>query len=146
MSRTPLRVMLFAALVATPCLAQEDVSGLYELSSSVSAAKVKVGEKTQWVIEIKVKPSAHVSNEAPLKIEVSSKGMTPDKTKLTLADSTAKKKPGQEYVEPRFEIPFKADQPGKTTVDAKMTFFICTDKVCARQQKELSVPVEVTAS
>jgi hypothetical protein len=28
-------------------------------------------------------------------------------------------------------------------LDAKLTFFICTEKICARQQKTFSIPVEV---
>ncbi|HVE85423.1 MAG TPA: hypothetical protein VND93_21365, partial [Myxococcales bacterium] len=29
------------------------------------------------------------------------------------------------------------------TVDAKMTFFVCTDQICSRQQKQVSLPVQV---
>ena len=32
---------------------------------------------------------------------------------------------------------------GKGTVEAKLTFFICTEQLCARQKKTISVPVEV---
>ncbi len=54
-----------------------------------------------------------------------------------------KKAEGQAFVDPRFEVPFTAAAAGKGAVDAKLTFFICTEKLCARQQKTFSIPVEV---
>jgi hypothetical protein len=75
---------------------------------------------------------------------LSSKEAKLDKSKLTLSDSVTKKKAGSnEYPNPRFEVPFTPTVQGKMSIEAKMTFFICTDKVCARQTKTLNVPVEV---
>ena len=85
---------------------------------------------------------SHISSDAPMKIELSSKAAKLDKEKLTLADSVTKKEAGKEYVDPKFEVPFVVAAAGKASLEAKMTFFICTDKVCARQQKTLSIPVE----
>ncbi|MBK9177924.1 MAG: hypothetical protein IPM46_16670, partial [Flavobacteriales bacterium] len=84
------------------------------------------------------------SDEAPLKIELSSKESQLAKEKLTLADSLNKKKDGEkDYPDPRFEVGFTPHTQGPTTVEAKMTFFICTEKLCSRQTKNLSLPVEV---
>jgi hypothetical protein len=69
--------------------------------------------------------------------------VTPAKEQLGREDSVAKKTEGQAYADPRFEVPFTAAAAGKGTVDAKLTFFICTEKICARQQKNVSIPVEV---
>ncbi len=120
-----------------------DPASLYELSTEGTSAKLKTGEKGSFVLRIKPKAGAHVSTEAPLKLELKSAGVKPEKEKLTLADSVAKKQPGQEYAEPHFAVPLTTVAAGKTSVDAKLVFFICTDKICARQQKALSVPVEV---
>lgn len=120
-----------------------DPATLYEISTQGSTERVKVGEKGKVVIEIRSKAGAHVSDEAPLKIQLTGREVALDKAKLTLADSVAPRKPGEKYVNPRFEVPFQAAAAGKAGVDAKLTFFICTDKICARQQKALSIPVEV---
>jgi hypothetical protein len=120
-----------------------DPATLYELKTDGSSTKVKAGEKGKVVIEIRAKAGAHVSDQAPLKIELSGKDVAPEKQKLTLADSVAKKEAGQEYANPRFEVPFATTAAAKGSVDAKVTFFICTDKICSRQQKQLTVPVEV---
>jgi hypothetical protein len=132
------------SLLSAACFAQApDVAALYDVSTEGSSQTVKAGEKGKLVIEFKTKPGSHISGDAPLKIELSGKVAKLEKDKLTAADSVSKKAEGKEYVDPRFEVPFTVATAGKTTVDAKMTFFICTDKVCARQQKTLSVPVEV---
>jgi hypothetical protein len=137
-----------AAVVALACsqaLAEEQVdpSSLYEVSTEGTSARVKAGEKGTFVLSIKSKAGAHVSDEAPLKLELKGTQLSPAKEKLTLADSVGKKAEGQQYADPRFEVPFQATAAGKGTVDAKLTFFICTEKLCARQQKTLSIPVEV---
>ncbi len=132
-----------SALIASACFAQApDVAGLYDVTTDGSSQKVKAGEKGKLVIEFKTKAGSHISGEAPLRIELQGKDAKLDKEKLTSADSVAKKEAGKEFVDPKFEVPFVVAAAGKASIEAKMTFFVCTDKVCARQQKTLSVPVE----
>ncbi len=145
----PARMMavLMGALFLVSCRAafagEEDPARLYEVTTEGTSSKVKAGEKGKVVIEIRAKAGAHVSDQAPLKIELSGKQVTPEKQKLTLADSVGKKAAGQEYANPKFEVPFATAAAGSGAVEAKLTFFICTEKICARQQKQLSLPVEV---
>ena len=123
-----------------------DPSGLYEVSTKGSSDKVKAGEKGKLVIEIRTKPGAHVSAEAPVRVELKGKNVSLDKEKLTGADSTAKPEPGKEGVNPHFEVPFAGQSAGKGGVDGEATFFVCTEvgtPVCLRQKKSISVPVEV---
>ena len=135
--------VICSALVAASCFAQApDVAGLYDVTSDGSSQKVKVGQKGKLVIEFHTKAGSHISGEAPMKIELSAKDAKLDKEKLTLADSVTKKEAGKDYVDPKFEVPFVVAAAGKASLEAKLTFFICTDKVCARQQKTLLVPVE----
>lgn len=143
------RISTLAAMVATVACTQAlaadevDPASLYELSTEGSSTKVKAGEKGTFVLAIKTKGGAHVSEEAPLKLEMKGSQVTPAKEKLGREDSVSKKAQGQAFVDPRFEVPFTAASAGKGSVDAKLTFFICTEKICARQQKTVSVPVEV---
>ncbi len=120
-----------------------DPTTLYELTTQGSSQKIKAGSKGTFVVALKTKNGSHVSGEAPFKIEVSGKGVKPDKEKLSLADAVEKKPVPDGVVDPRFEVPFTAASVGRAAVDAKLTFFICTAKICARQQKTLSVPIEV---
>jgi hypothetical protein len=137
-------MMVFSMIASATLAADPDVTSLYEVKTEGTSADVKLGEKGKIVIAIKAKNGAHVSDEAPLRIELSSKDGKLDKEKITLADSVVKKSEGAtEFPDPRFEVGFTPAAAGKASVDAKVTFFICTEKVCARQTKTLSFPVTV---
>jgi hypothetical protein len=116
---------------------------LYEVTAPETAQKVKVGSKGKVVLFLKTKNDSHVSTEAPFKIEVTGKGLKPEKDRLALADAVEKRSVPEGVADPRFEIPFLATSAGPGAVEAKLTFFICTEKICARQQKTLAVPVLV---
>ncbi len=131
-------LLLIAVLSQTP-----DVSGLYDLTTEGSTLKVKAGEKGKLVLDIKAKSGAHISDEAPLKIELKAVGAKPEKDKLTYKDSIGVRRDGVEYPDPHFEVPFTSDKAGKASIEAKMKFFVCTDKVCAPQTKTVTLPVDV---
>lgn len=136
-------IIALAACHSAVAAEEIDVSTLYEVSTEGSSRHVKPGETGKLVIAIQTRPGAHISEEAPLKIELSGSNVTPGKTTLSRADSVAQKPAGQQFVDPRFEVPFTTREAGKGQLDARMTFFVCTDKICARQQKNVSVPVEI---
>ncbi|AKF81265.1 hypothetical protein SAMN05443572_1097 [Myxococcus fulvus] len=143
-SVTSVAALLVACVWAAPASADEvDPASLYDVSTDGSSSQVKAGEKGVFVVSVKTKSGAHVSEEAPLKLDVKGTQLTVAKEKLGREDSVSKKAAGQEFADPRFEVPFTAAAAGKGSVDAKLVFFICTEKICARQQKTLSVPVEV---
>ncbi len=116
---------------------------LYEVTALGSGQKVTVGSKGKVVLLLKTKNDSHVSTEAPFKIEVTGKGLKPEKDKLALSDAVEKRSVPEGVADPRFEIPFLATSAGQGAIEAKLTFFICTEKICARQQKTLAVPVLV---
>ena len=136
MMRTLMSVLMLVA--ALPAWAETDLASFYEVTTEGTSTKLKAGETGKVIIAIKSKNGAHVSDEAPLKIELTSKQSKLSKDKLTLADSLNAKKE-----DPRFEVPFTPTAHGSSSVEAKLTFFICTEKLCSRQVKNLSFPVEV---
>ncbi len=141
-----MRRLLASLVIAVPLLTQAqdvDPSTLYSLSTEGSSRAVKAGGRGTFVLAIAAHPGAHVSDEAPLKLTLSGTGVAPEKSSLSLADSVEKRPSGQATVSPRFEVPFVGTAAGAGKVDAKLTFFICTATICARQQKTLSVPVAV---
>jgi|GEM_PF-291611 len=134
--------ILLASCTTAVAADEIDPTTLYELSTEGSSQKVKSGDKGTFVVAIKTKKGSHVSDEAPLKFELTGKNVKPQKEKVTIADAVGKKVSGG-FTDPRFEVPFVAETAGRGAVDAKLTFFICTEKICARQQKTVSVPVQV---
>jgi hypothetical protein len=135
-ARLVLTVLL--TVVSMPSWAEIDIASFYEVSTEGTSTQLKAGDTGKVVISIKSKNGAHVSDEAPLKIELSSKQSKLSKEKLTLADSVSPKNE-----DPRFEVQFTPTAHGQSSVEAKMTFFICTEKQCARQVKNITLPVEV---
>lgn len=137
-------VLLLVSLSATLSLAADPApETLYTVTSAATPATLKAGEKGTFVVSIQSKAGAHVSQEAPLKLELKGTHLTPAKTKLAMADSVVKPPAGESYADPKFEVPFTADSAGQGSLEAKLTFFICTDTICARQQKTLSAAVKV---
>lgn len=117
------------------CAQEEDLSSLYDVSTT-GTPRVKAGEKGKLVLAIQPKGGAHISDEAPLKVELASTRLKLDKQKLSRPDAA----PGPT---PRFEVAFTGEAAGKGSVDAKVTFFLCTEKICSKQQKSVSLPVDV---
>ncbi|MET0406384.1 MAG: hypothetical protein ABW123_28450 [Cystobacter sp.] len=139
---------LAAVVVALACTrghaeSPVDPASLYEVSTAGTSTRLKAGESGVFVLSIQSKPGAHVSDEAPLKLELKGTQLSLGRDTLALKDSVGKKAAGEDFAAPRFEVPLKAEAVGKGTVEARLTFFICTEQLCARQKKTLSVPVEV---
>ena len=142
LSRT---LLVPAVLVASLALAAEvDPTTLYKVTTEGTTSKVAPGKKGTLILEIQSLKGAHVSDEAPLRIQLSGTGaVTPEKTQLVYGDSMRKPSGSMKYPDPRFEVPLATQGKGPGTVEAKMTFFVCTEQLCLRQQKTLSVPVTV---
>jgi hypothetical protein len=122
--------------------AEVDPTTLYRLSTDGTTAKVAPGKTGTFVLEIQSLKGAHVSDEAPLRIQLSGSGpVTPAKAQLVYGDSLRKPSATVKYPDPRFEVPLAVNGKGAGAVEAKVTFFICTADACLRQQKTLSVPV-----
>jgi hypothetical protein len=136
------------ALAAFTLAQAPDVTKLYQVTTDGSTTRVAAGQKGKLVLSIKLDKAAHVSDEAPLKIALTGTGgAAPEKATLAYADQVSKKAAGEKYANPVvFEVPFAMDaaaKAGSAAVNAKMIFFVCTEQICSRQQKEVSLPVQV---
>ncbi|HEX3274364.1 MAG TPA: hypothetical protein VHR43_05885 [Gemmatimonadales bacterium] len=144
--RVPRPLVLASSLLAASLAlaAEVDPTTLYRVTTDGTSAKVPAGKKGTLVLEIQSLKGAHVSDEAPLRIQLSGTGaVSPEKTQLVYGDSVRKPSASVKYPDPRFEVPLAVQGKGAGTVEAKMTFFVCTEQLCLRQQKTLSVPVTV---
>lgn len=113
------------------------------VSTEGSSTSLKAGQAGTFVLSIRTVPGAHVSDEAPMKLTLTGTGgVQPAKATLGRTDAKAVAK-GSGPADPRFEVPLVASAKGQGAVEAKLTFFVCTDTLCSRQQKTVSVPVTV---
>ena len=141
--RTVLRGVAVAFALVFPAFAQADVHAdaakAYTIETSQSPLKVKKGEAGQAKVTVVPRSDAHVSPEAPLSMTISAgPALELPKQKLGRPDAKATQAKGVE-----FEVPFVGKQPGKDELKAQVTFFICTEKLCERQKRDVSLAVVV---
>jgi hypothetical protein len=128
-----LPIVLIAALLAAP-----DVSGTYRIETS-KLVKVHKGETGHARVEVVPRPDAHVSPDAPISLTVSAgQSVKLAKEKLGRSEAKETKAKGVE-----FDVPFTAQAAGKDQLRATLSFFICTEKLCEKQKRELALAVEV---
>lgn len=118
--------------------APPDVSGTYHIETS-PVVKVKKGETGKARFEVVPRSDAHVSPDAPISLTVSAgPSLKLAKQKLGRADAKETQAKGVE-----FEVPFTAASAGKEEMKGSLSFFICTEKLCEKQKREVSLAVEV---
>ena len=135
--------LTLVALASVPALAEgdahADAAKAYRIETSQAPLKVKKGEKGQARVAVVPRSDAHVSPDAPLTMIVSAgPALDLPKPKLGRTDAKPTELKGVE-----FEVPFVGKQPGKDELKAQMTFFICTEKLCERQKREVALAVVV---
>lgn len=134
--------LLIAALFAGTALAQSATEAAqgYTLEAGASPSTVKVGEAGKVSIVIRPKaPTWHVHPQAPLKVQLNA----PAGLELERRDLGRKDVADPKAEALRFESPFVATAAGRQLVQAKVDFFICSDKACVKQVKDVAVPVTV---
>jgi hypothetical protein len=141
MTRTILAMLLVAGLAPA---ARADEAGAeaarsYRIETTGSTQRVKPGGAGVLVLSIVPLNGTHVHPQAPLKIALeASPGLALSKTRLGHKDAA---QPGADG--PRFEVPFTAAKAGREEARAKVDFFICSDKWCVKQVRDVSLAVEV---
>jgi hypothetical protein len=125
-------LLLALTLLAAP----PDVSNTYKIEAP-RVVKVKKGANAVAHVAVVPRSDAHVSPDAPISLTVSAgPAVTLAKAKLGRPDAKETKAKGVE-----FDVPFTAS--AKDELKASLVFFICTDKLCERQKRDLALAVEV---
>jgi ABC-type uncharacterized transport system YnjBCD substrate-binding protein len=130
--------ILFAAVtLACGSSLAGKTDGMFTVEAKASPDKLAAAAKGTVEIVVKVNPEGHISNEAPLKVSLAVKNVQIAKEKYTKADAVYKDGGAA------LSVPFTAGEKGAATVDAEMTFFICSKEICEKHEKKLSIPVTV---
>ena len=129
---------MLAIALAVLLSAAPDVSGTYRIETS-KTLKVKKGETATAKVEVVPRSDAHVSPDAPISLALTTgPGLKLAKDKLGRPE--AKETQAKGVV---FDVPFSAAAAGKDELKGTLTFFICTEKLCERQKREIAMAVEV---
>ena len=111
----------------------------YVLDTSATTAKVKAGGDGAFSLRIVPKNGKKVHGEAPLEIAfVDNAFVKPGKQKLGRADLKDKA-----AKEPEVTTTLHGVKAGTTTLEANVSFFLCTDAWCQRMSDRVQVAVTV---
>jgi hypothetical protein len=124
--------LALSLLLASP----PDVSNTYRIETP-KVVKVKKDAPAQAKVEVVPVEGAHVSPDAPISLTVRggpAVKLSQEKLGRAEAHETAAKGVF-------FDVPFTAAQNDK--VEGTLSFFICTEKLCERQKREIALQVEV---
>ena len=125
-------LLLALTLLAAP----PDVSNTYRIDAP-RVVKVKKGASAVAKVEVVPRADAHVDPAAPISLTVSAgPAVTLAKSKLGRPDAKETKAKGVE-----FDVPFTAT--ARDELKGSLSFFICTEKLCERQKREIALAVEV---
>ena len=130
------------ALLAAPLARADDPASeaarSYRIDIAGSTKSVGPGGKGMLVLAIVPLEKVHVHPQAPLKISLRSQGLELAKTSLGHGDAVDPKAEG-----PRFQVQFVARKAGDQEIKANVDFFICSDKWCVKQVKDVVAAIEV---
>src|SRR5438477_10134849 len=128
-----------AFLIALRLAGAPGDSGTYRIETTKAPLKVKKGATVSAHVAVVPRSDAHVSPDAPISLTVSSgPALKVAKAKLGRTEAKETKEKGVE-----FDVPFTAEASGKDELRASLSFFICTEKLCEKQKRELALQVEV---
>jgi len=109
--------------------AQPKEEALYALNFDAPQT-AKAGTDAACVLTISPKSGWTLKTNTPFKMEVSST----EEVKLPKAKFTAKDFVDAKDPNKKINAGFNATKAGKHTIDAKLTFFVCSDSICKRQK------------
>jgi hypothetical protein len=111
----------------------------YELDTSGSSSKIKLNGEGTFSLVVKPKNGKKVHPDAPLEVAFKDpKGVAPAKSKLGRNDVVDKASKA-----PEVKTKLRGTKAGATTLEASVSFFLCTDAWCQRMTDHVSVPVTV---
>ncbi|HEY4221932.1 MAG TPA: hypothetical protein VGO62_11325 [Myxococcota bacterium] len=111
----------------------------YELDVGGTDSKLKAGTDGKFDLVIRPKNGMKIHPQAPLEVTFKDlKGVKPGKSKLGRNDLVDK-----DSKAPEVRTTLRADKPGQYTLDANVSFFLCTDAWCQRMSDHVSIAITV---
>lgn len=128
-----MRTLIFFSILFSGswAMASEDTAALYDLTYAVKG-DITSGKTGACALTITPKGKQTLKTNTPFKAMIQgSDGVTPSKDKYTAKDFVDEKTPSK-----TIETEFTASKAGEGTVNANLTFFLCTDEICKRYKAD----------
>lgn len=111
----------------------------YAIDTSGTSTEIKVASDGRLSIHIKPREGLKVHPQAPLEVRLKpSAGVKTEKKKLGRADVKE-----AEAGDPELGCGVTGEQSGEQKIEADVSFFLCSDKVCQRMKDKVVVAVAV---
>lgn len=134
-----LPVVAVEPAVAAPVADDKATKDDYAIDTSATSSKIKVNADGTFSLKITPKNGKKVHPEAPLEVSISDNAnVKAQKGKLGRGD--LKEKAAKD---PEVTTTLRGVKAGATTVEATISFFLCTDAWCQRMSDRVQVPVTV---
>ncbi len=134
--RRPAAVPVVLALAAG-CAHARPGSELASVAAWAVPGEVAPGEGARIVLEIRFASGAHLSEDAPLSVEIEARNLAVARRVLTRADASVADGTT------RLEVPARALASGNALAEARLVYYVCTDEQCTRQTSTARVPLVV---
>ena len=128
-----MRTLIFFSILFSGSLAMaaDEASELYDLAYTVEG-EVASGKAGACALTITPKGKQTLKTNTPFKAMVKgSDGVAVSKDKYTAKDFVDEKTPAK-----TIKTAFTASKAGEGSVNANLTFFLCTDEICKRYKAE----------
>jgi hypothetical protein len=130
-------VLLSAGVTPARAESEPDATSWYDFAIKATPSVTK-GGKGSVTVQITPKGTAEIHKEAPIKLSLQAPANV-ELSKTVLGRKEVK----MDGNNASFDVPFTANDVGKGDIEATVSFFICTDKICARQERKATLPVAV---
>ena len=111
----------------------------YDLDTGGTARTIKIGKDGTFSLVVRAKNGKKGPAEAPLEVVFKDpKGVKPAKAKLGRGDVVDKA-----AASPELRTTLRGEKAGATTLEASVSFFLCTDSWCQRMSDKIAVPITV---
>ena len=128
-----MRTLIFFSILfsGTLAIASDDTSALYDLTYKAQG-EIAAGKAATCALTITPKGKQTLKTNTPFKAMVKgSEGVAVTKEKYTAKDFVDEKTPAK-----TIETQFTAQKAGAGSVNANLTFFLCTDEICKRYKAD----------
>jgi hypothetical protein len=131
--------LLALSFASSPVAEERATKDDYVLDTSATDKTIKVGKDGKFSVVVTPKNGKKVHAEAPLEVVFKDpKGLKPGKAKLGRGDVVDKA-----AAAPELRTTLRGEKAGATTLEATVSFFLCTDSWCQRMSDKISVPITV---
>lgn len=133
----PALLTVFASIFLGACAHTGSGTFLAGIDGTAAPEGLAAGKKSVVTVEIKLKPGGHFSDGSPMSASLQPANLRIERAELSRTDAVV----GTDAA--RFDIPVIPVTSGPASLDADLTYYVCTATSCIRENRHLTIPLLV---